>query len=422
MGNQDDGKHMKHLHSLFLLTFLVLSVSVLGKKWEVGPGLPLHSIKKALTLSQPFDTLFIQPGIYKEGNIAIHKPIIILGKSKPILDGEGKFEILSIFASKVHIEGLCIRNSGHSSVNDFAGIKIYNQKQVCILNNDLQNCFFGIYSQNSSQCQIENNHLLSASIQEQQSGNGIHCWKCSLMKITGNTIQGHRDGIYFEFVTNSFIWHNLSSQNLRYGLHFMFSNQDTYLGNHFLNNGSGVAVMFSNHVKMYYNVFEENWGDASYGLLLKEISDGEILRNVFIKNTSGIFMEGASRLLIQDNRFQSNGWGMKIQASCMDLTVFHNGFYGNTFDVGTNGTLSLNRFYQNYWDKYKGYDLNKDGLGDSPFRPISLFSVVIENNPPSLLLFRSMVAGLMDESEKLIPSLTPLDLFDDQPLIKPLKP
>jgi nitrous oxidase accessory protein len=148
-------------------------------------------------------------------------------------------------------------------MEDFAGIKIYNSRDVVIRNNILDDTFFGIYSQYGTNCTIEKNTLTAYSKQEQQAGNGIHCWKSDSMRIIANTISGHRDGIYFEFVTNSVIWRNTSFNNLRYGLHFMFSNNDAYITNIFKNNGAGVAVMFSNHVKMFHNFFEENWGDAA---------------------------------------------------------------------------------------------------------------------------------------------------------------
>jgi len=240
------------------------------------------------------------------------------------------------------------------------------------------------------------------------------------LKIIGNTISGHRDGIYFEFVTNSIIWRNTSTKNIRYGLHFMFSNNDTYAVNTFMNNGAGVAVMFSNKVKMFNNYFIENWGDASYGILLKEISDSYISGNHFERNTSGIFMEGVSRVIMEKNMFKNNGWGLKIQASCMDIELKHNNFIGNTFDVGTNGSLVLNQFNHNYWDKYEGYDLNKDKIGDIPYRPVSMYSMIIEINPPAMILFRSFITALLDKTEKILPSLTPENLKDEYPLMKPL--
>jgi nitrous oxidase accessory protein len=198
----------------------------------------------------------------------------------------------------------------------------------------------------------------------------------------------------------------------------MFSNDDSYITNIFENNGAGVAVMFSHGVKMFNNYFRQNWGDASYGILLKEISDSYIQGNRFQNNTSAIYMEGASRILMERNSFLSNGWGLKIQASCMDITLRNNDFVGNSFDVGTNGSLVLNTFDQNYWDKYEGYDLNKDNNGDVPYRPVSLYSMIVEKNPPSMILFRSFITTLMDKTEKIIPSITPENLKDNRPLMK----
>jgi len=171
---------------------------------------------------------------------------------------------------------------------------------------------------------------------------------------------------------------------------------------------------------MYNNYFEENWGDSAYGLLLKEISDSYIIGNHFENNTTGIFMEGTSRIIAEKNSIKQNGWGMKIQASCMDNTIKKNNFIANTFDISTNGTLVLNTFDNNYWDKYEGYDLNKDKIGDLPYHPLSLFSVIVEKNPPAMLLFRSFMVTLLDKSEKIIPSLTPDNFIDNSPLMRPL--
>jgi nitrous oxidase accessory protein len=109
---------------------------------------------------------------------------------------------------------------------------------------------------------------------------------------------------------------------------------------------------------------------------------------------------------------------MKIQASCMEITVEKNNFVGNSFDVSTNGTLVLNNFDHNYWDKYEGYDLNKDRIGDLPYRPVSMYSMIVEKNPPAMLLFRSFITTLLDKTEKILPSITPEGLKDNFPLMK----
>jgi len=406
---------LKKTYILFIL--FNLNSNLNAKIILVGKYKIVKSIKNAIKIAAFNDTILVDYGIYKEGNIIINKPLVLIGKKNPVLDGELKYEILSIKANHVTINGFRVQNSGIATIDDPGGIKIYDSHHVTIENNKLDNNFFGIYIQYGKHCIIKNNYITAYSLQEQQIGNGIHCWKSDSLIIEGNNIKGHRDGIYFEFVTGSVIWRNISIKNLRYGLHFMFSNNDSYISNVFKNNGAGVAVMFTNHVKMYNNYFENNWGDAAYGLLLKEISDASIFNNRFIANTSGIYMEGTSRMEVKNNVFKNNGWGMKIQASCMENNIVFNNFMGNTFDISTNGSLVLNTFNQNYWDKYKGYDLDKNKIGDVPYHPLSLFSVIVESNATVMLLFHSFLINLLDESEKMIPSLTPDDFIDEQPLM-----
>ncbi|MEY4057344.1 MAG: nitrous oxide reductase family maturation protein NosD [Chitinophagia bacterium] len=387
---------------------------------QVGPGKSIKQIKTGIQFAKSGDTVFVHPGFYREGNIVIAKKIYLKGIKFPVLDGENKFEILSIKANGSTIDGFKLIHSGVSNLEDYAGIKMYDCRDVTIQNNQLFDTYFGIYLQYGKNCIIRNNTTTAYYKEEQQSGNGIHCWKSDSILIEGNHIVGHRDGIYFEFVMHSTIKGNYSEHNIRYGLHFMYSNDDTYLSNTFFSNGAGVAVMYSHGVHMLRNNFRENWGDAAYGLLLKEISDSYIKGNQFNKNTSGIYMEGVSRVKVLGNNFFNNGWAMKIQASCMEVDIARNNFMGNTFDVGTNGNLVLNRFKNNYWDKYDGYDINKDHVGDIPYRPVSMYSMIVEKNPPAMILFRSFITSLLDKTEKIIPSLTPISLVDNFPLMKML--
>lgn len=385
---------------------------------HVGANQYYKTITAAVAAASPGDTVLVDAGFYLEKNLQIRKSIVLRGINYPVLNGQKKYEIIYVKADDVVIDGFRIIHSGVSSIDDISGIKVVDSKNVIIRNNILEDNFFGIHIQNGVNCSVENNKLTANSKEEQQSGNGIHCWKGDSLRIIGNNITGHRDGIYFEFVKHSIIWRNTSTNNIRYGLHFMFSNDDMYVSNVFRNNGSGVSVMYSNRIKMYSNYFEENWGDASHGILLKEITDGYMQGNHFNKNTSAIFMEGANRIFMTYNTFTNNGWALKIQASCMDVVLEYNNFTGNTFDVGTNGSLTLNKFNNNYWDKYEGYDLNKDKIGDIPYRPVSMYSMIVEKYPPAMILFRSFITTLLDKTEKILPSLTPENLKDDAPLMK----
>ncbi len=404
---------------LYLLFAMLFVNNVMAKTIYVGANRGYSSIQKAINAVVDGDTIIVEPGLYKEGNIIIKKAISLLGKGLPVLDGQHKYEVLSIKSDNVVVSGFSVQNSGYNSLEDPGAIKVYESKNVTIVNNQLSNNFFGIYLQYSRNCIVKNNTIIASGTEEQKIGNGIHCWKSDSLQITGNRIEGHRDGIYFEFVTHSVVWRNIAAGNVRYGLHFMTSNNDAYFSNYFKNNGAGVAVMFTKNIVMMNNTFEANWGAAAYGLLLKEIADCYMSGNRFINNTTAIFMDGISRVQFEKNSIKGNGWGIKIQANCIDNTLAHNNFLGNSFDVATNGTLILNKFSHNYWDKYEGYDLDRDGVGDVPYRPLSLYAVIVENNPATMLLYRSFMVTLLDKSERVLPNLTPENFIDNTPLMKP---
>lgn len=394
---------------------MTCSASVL----EVGPDKSIQSIREALSTASAGDSINIFPGTYREGNIEINKKLVITGIDYPLLDGENEYEILRVMADSVIIKGLALKDVGVSYVEDRSAIRIVRSKYCVIESNRLTNAFFGIYLERSNDCTIRNNYILGHAEHEMNSGNAIHLWYSSRNLIEGNHAEGHRDGIYLEFVDNSIISNNTVVDNLRYGLHFMFSDDDQYLSNSFISNGAGVAVMFSKNIRMEDNDFLDNWGSSSYGLLLKDITDSEITNNRFQKNTIGIYGEGAIRITITGNDFTRNGWALNILGSCNDNIIHHNNFINNTFEVTTNSKRNYNSYDGNYWSENRGsYDLDRDGVSDVPYRPVKLFSFMMANMESSTILLRSLLVDLINHAEKVAPVITPHNLMDSKPLMK----
>lgn len=406
---------------VWILPLLCFSAISEAGSWNIKKDSELSEIKQGVALAEEYDTLFIHEGVYLENQIEIHKPLTIIGVNNPVIDSEGGDEIFVVFADSVRISGLTLKNVGVSYIEDRAAIKLNEVNGALIEDNLLVNAFFGIYLKNSSDCMIRNNIIKGEAEDEVRAGNAIHAWKSNGIEIIGNEVTNHRDGIYLEFVNGSLIKGNLSKNNMRYGLHFMFSNYDIYEDNTFERNGAGVAVMFSKHIRMINNVFTENWGGSSYGVLLKEISDGLLVDNIFERNTTGVYAEGANRILIENNDFYSNGRAMDIKGNCVDNKIVANNFIGNTFEVLTNSRSNLNHFEGNYWGQYKGYDLDKDGIGDVPHRPVNLFALVTDRIPAANILLHSFLVNGLEVAERLFPSMIPEHLIDEKPLIKPRK-
>jgi len=374
-------------------------------------------ISEIIEKAKPYDTIFVEHGIYKE-NIVIRKPLTIIGKNYPVIDGENKREIIIIESDDVQIIGFEIINSGFSEIYEISAVKVKNSKNCKILNNKLRNNFFGIYLENVNGCEIKNNEIKNEILKtEALMGNGIHSWKSKNLLIENNIIYGHRDGIYLEFVNHSVIRNNKSYYNVRYGLHFMFSKEIILENCIFKNNKGGTALMYSSNLIIKNNEFIENVGTSNYGLLLKEIKNSNFEKNKFYENTSGVYIENSINNIFFSNEFKRNKFAIRIMANCENNYFKRNLFIDNLFELLTNSITTFNnKFLRNYWDKYIGYDRNKDKIGDEPYRIVKISSFLFENYEISIILLNSPFLSFLELIEKLIPSISP-NIYDYEPLL-----
>ena len=385
---------------------------------QVSPEAGRAVIGDAVRRAKPGSVIVVGAGVYREPTVVLDRSLQLIGEGNPVLDGEGVRELILVTADDVTVRGLVLRNTGSSYVQDRAALKAMEVTGCVIEGNRIEDAFFGLYLGRVTDCRIRNNVLLSHAANESTAGNGIHLWTASGIEISGNDVRGHRDGIYLEFTRSARVHGNVSTRNLRYGLHFMYSDDCEYTDNTFSANLAGVAVMYSQKVTMTGNRFSDSWGGASYGLLLKEIYDPVIVGNVFSRNTVGIVADGAVRIQVRENTFERNGWAVRLLASTYDGRFEKNNFVGNTFDVTTNSFTVQNRFHGNYFDSYRAYDLDRDGFGDVPHRPVRLFAVLVERSPQAILLLRSFLVGVLDVAERMIPAVTPSSLVDAKPAMR----
>jgi nitrous oxidase accessory protein len=410
-----------------LATMLVLVASGAGvaraqSEILVSPAGPVTRIADAVRAAEPGDRIRIAAGVYREPTIVVDKRLTLVGDGWPVIDGEGARALLHITADDVEVRGLVFRNVGTSFREDRSAVRVTEAARCTIADNRFIDAFFGIYLAKARDCRIANNVLRGTGASQTFGANGIHLWYSSDVTIADNDVFGHRDGIYLEFSHRVAVERNRSTGNRRYGLHFMYSDDCVYRGNEFSDNDAGVAVMYAARVEIADNVFSESRGSATYGLLLKDISDVRLERNRFFDNTTALLVDNTTRLFAVRNRFDRNGWAIRLGASAQETRFEGNVFTGNTFDVSTNSTRTAATFDGNYWDRYAGYDLDRDGVGDVPHRPVRLFAVITERFEPSIVLLGSLFVQLLEAAERLFPSLTPVSLFDASPAMRPIPP
>ncbi len=402
---------------IILIIALLITIKGHSSVIEMCQSCVITTLEDAIQKVNKCDTILIDGGEYHIENVFIDKSLTIIGSNQATLISKSGDELLTITADYVTIKGLILKNVTMSYIKERAAIRAVKQKYITIENNFIKDCFFAIYLENSHFGNINNNIIEGNATTEAESGNGIHAWYCKNINISNNNIKGHRDGIYFEFVDKSKITNNHSELNTRYGLHFMFSNDDDYWSNTFKNNGVGVAVMFSSRITMLNNQFIYNWGRASYGLLLKEINDAQIIGNMLKENTIGIYIEGSNRVKYSNNTFDHNGWAIKFSGGSSDNDFTRNNFINNSLDLIVNTKLGSNILHHNYWSNYSGYDLDRDRIGDVPYYPVKLFSYILDQAPEAIVLMRSLFVDLINFSERVSPVFTPKEVMDDYPIM-----
>jgi len=383
----------------------------------VAPGTPVATLGAALARALDGDTILIRRGTYHESHLAVNRRVTILGEGLPVLDGDGE-PILLVSADSVTIRGLALQHVATSYTDDRAAIRLSRVTGCRVEENQITDAFFAIYAARSQDCVIAGNRITGSGRSETGNANAIHLYASRGFLVERNDVRGHRDGIYIEFGRHALIRDNVSDDNTRYGLHFMYSDSCDYRDNRFQGNRAGVAVMYSRNVAMTGNTFARVTGSAAYGLLLKEIRDSRLISNTFLGNTIALSVEGSDRVVAHGNRFERNGWAVRLYADAEGNRFEGNQFIGNAFDVVTNSRQSTTAFTGNFWDRYEGHDLDRDGRGDVPFRPVRLFGLIVEQHPAAIILLNSLLVTLLDTAERVAPVLTPSLPVDSAPLMR----
>ena len=157
-----------------------------------------------------------------------------------------------------------------------------------------------------------------------------------------------------------------------------------------------------------------------------------MLHNSFHHNRIGLTFEGAPFTPGAYVRLRDNLIGFNQLAIAMSTTVGAQ-FGGNTF-VGnlrqadtTGGSIEHHNSWQidggNYWDDYRGYDADGDGMGDIEYRYRPAYGELVQRSPHSVRQ-HSRPAGHRSRCA-LVPGLSQcssrLTFIDTSPLMQPTR-
>ncbi len=356
------------------------------------------ALRARLAAAAPGETVTVAAGTY-DGFFVIDRPLRLIGEPGAVLRGDETTHVLAIRAPDVEVAGFTVQGSGRNLSQDHAAIHVTAPRAV-IRHNRILNMLHGVYVRKAEGARIEGNFILgdgaitpaadpmTGALKPGESelcdlesptdrrGNGIHLWNSAGHVITGNTIRGTRDGIYFSFTDGTFVSGNTITQ-VRYGLHYMYSDENTFERNQFSDNSAGAALMYSQRLVLRENRFSANRSHRAYGLLLQSVDDTRIEENTISGNTLGLYLENSNRNTVRGNVISRNYVGLRVSDSTADSVFTENTLAGNVHPVETDGRNTANTWALdgrgNRWEGAANLDLNHDGIADLPHREVDLF-------------------------------------------------
>ncbi|MDH3453030.1 MAG: nitrous oxide reductase family maturation protein NosD, partial [Gammaproteobacteria bacterium] len=367
--------------------FLLGSFVAHATQWDVTPELGLQA---AIAAAAPGDTLVVHAGTY-HGSVVIDKPLIVLGGDGSVLDGGGKARVLTVDAADTVVRGLTVKNSGSSLADEDAGIFVTRKAAGAqIDNNTLQGNLIGIYLKGPDQARVSNNTIVGRrDLRPNERGNGIHLWDTPGSVIEDNDIRYGRDGIFVTTSRNN-VFHGNRLRDLRFAVHYMYTNFSEVSNNVSERNHVGFAIMFSHQLQVRANV---SAGDRDRGLLLNYANQSQIRENIVYPGPEKcVFIYNANMNRFSDNHFEGCEIGVHFTAGSEGNQISGNAFVGNRTQVKYVGTRYVEWSVAgrgNYWSDNPAFDLNGDGVADLAYRPNDMVDQLLWRYPLAKLLVTS---------------------------------
>ncbi len=400
-----------------MIRALVLLVTLSGGDVRT-PAARASPLQARVDAAAPGAVIEVSAGAYP-GDLVVDKPLHLIGRGRPRLVGSGNGSVVRVRADGVMIEGFDIDGrDGGDLGRDSSGIHVA-ARRVTVRDCRITRSLFGVYLREADDSRVERCRIEGIPGKDPgEKGSGIHVWNTAGFTLTGNEIARVRDGFYIQSSTRGVIRGNVA-RDLRYGLHYMFSDDNLFEDNLFENGAAGAALMYSKRIVFRRNRFLRNRGFASVGLLLKTCDDVLAEGNLVADNARGIFLEGSYNNVFRGNVVAQSDAAIVLYDSCAGNRFEGNSFVANQSPLTLVGRRTDTRFDGNYWSDNGEPDLDGDGRSDRPYRLSSVFDHFRGNLTAADLFTQGFAAAALGAAERAFPVLDPVPVEDHAPLARP---
>lgn len=410
--------------SLFILLLSLAQLGPCDDSMENRPAEGWHQevktgpLQEQISKLKPFSTLILKRGVHR-GPIHIKIPgVTIQGEKGAVISGQGLGSVVVIETNDVTLKGFNIKDSGLSYTQADSGIGLRNANNIKLLNNKIEDCLFGIDVYGGENIHIQNNFISSKNLEVGLRGDAIRLWSVANSKIIGNKWKFSRDVV--SWYSNQILFENNEGSDSRYSIHSMYSKHLRIQKNRFIRNQVGIFLMYGENFIITNNFIERALGATGMGIGLKESSNVFAQNNTINYSAVGIQVDNSpfkagSHNWFHGNKFAFNGKGVYLSNDLPGGEFKKNIFIGNLEDVDTGRSKGSQSVWdKNYWDKYMGFDENKDSIGDTPYIVRKYGDTLKGGHPKAAFFNGTPLLTLITVIEEVANLGEPLIIFTDK--------
>jgi len=400
---------------LFILSFSLLFLSA-------------NPLQEAIDKAAPYATIKLQKGIYY-GNIVIDKPLRIIGMDEDvIINAQGRGSVVKITSSDVVLQNLVIQGSGTKMYAIDAGISMHHVQRCQILSCLIEDVLYGIDMDMVANSRIEKNTISSKDFDISLRGDALKLYYSHHNVIQDNVIQKVRD-VTLHYSHHNHLLHNHFSNN-RFATHIALSKGNVVRENSYRYNSVGVMLMGAKDTQVLANTIYSSKGAAGIGVMIGAVNNLHFEHNSVRYNAKALYIdakekEAGIKRYILHNEIAYNAEAFHFHAAIKENKIAYNNVFGNIEDVVkdvSGGFSSSNDVVYNYWDRYSGFDRDKDGIGDTPYEVYQYVDKLWHYNKSIKFFYASPIMSLLDFLLQLAPFIEPtLIMRDTKPSISPLQ-
>ncbi|MGV2909655.1 nitrous oxide reductase family maturation protein NosD, partial [Achromobacter sp. AGC25] len=356
------------------------------------------------------------------GGIVIDKALTLEGPEdrSAVIRGTRQGRTLWIKAAGVSVRNVTVTLSGLSLSDMDAGIFLdRTADRALIERNDILDNLVGVHVWGPSDATVQQNRIVgNRELRVAERGNGVTLWNAPGTRVLDNDISAGRDGI---FVNTSKL--NTFSGNrfhdLRYAIHYMYTNDSEVSGNVATGTDIAYAIMYSHRLVVKDNLAIDS---REQGLMLNYANQSQVTGNTIDRAGKCVFIYNANKNAFLDNRFANCDIGVHFTAGSEGNQISGNAFVNNRNQVKYVGTRTLDWSVDgrgNYWSDNTAFDLNGDGIADTAYRPNDVVDQLLWRAPSARILLNSPAISIVRWAQSQFPALLPGGVIDSAPLMNP---